>query len=129
MRVVPSGLGALQRDLSKILAQGEAPVVQSLTEDAKRVALDTRKLAAQHYPGGGRNPAAAGGSIRGVKAGVRINARRLPYGLGAEFGSQTYNQFEPWRGSAGYALYPAVAQNVLRIGDKAAKRYIAPLDR
>lgn len=70
----------------------------------------------------GRMQAKAAGSLRAgranAKATVTIGGVSTPFALGAEFGSNQFRQFAPWRGSgsrAGYFLWPAVRASGERI--------------
>jgi hypothetical protein len=51
-------------------------------------------------------------------AGVALGGSAYPFGGGAEFGSDRYKQFKPWRGNgpgAGYFLYPSIRKDAQRI--------------
>lgn len=72
----------------------------------------------------GRMEAKAAKSLRAGRAknsaSVTIGGASAPFALGAEFGSNRFSQFRPWRGSgkgAGYWLWPAV-----RAEDRAIER-------
>lgn len=80
---------------------------------------------AQHRAGSlGAMQAKAARSARAGRAknaaSVTIGGASSPFALGAEFGSNRFRQFDPWRGSgkgAGYWLWPAV-----RSEDRAIER-------
>lgn len=59
-----------------------------------------------------------------LSAGVSMGGPRFPMAAGAEFGSDKYKQFKPWRGrgeGAGYFLWPAIRSEADRIETEYAR--------
>lgn len=96
-------------------------IADFVTEDARSAASSLGGVAAKSAPSLAPR-AGIGGS-----AGVAFGGAAYPFAGGAEFGSQRYKQFQPWRGngpSAGYFLYPSIRQDA----DRIVTEYTAALD-
>lgn len=114
------------RAMSKALDGGEA--MKDANYAVGMVVVDAAKSRAG---GLGRMEAKAAQSLTAGRAqraaSVAIGGAKFPFALGAEFGSDRYRQFRPWRGSgktAGYWLWPAVRSE----GEQIERVYAEALD-
>lgn len=121
-RIDVRGLAEFQRALRDVDRDLPKQLRVVNLKAAELVASDARGRA--EAAGGALGKAAP--SIKAVaqqrSAGVRIGGSRYPFAMGGEFGSVTFRQFKPWRGSggdAGYALFPAKRENT----DKVVEMY------
>lgn len=95
------------RKVSKIVADLEAA-------DSKAAAYTIGGVAAHVAPS--LKPSAGA-----LSAAVSMGGGAYPMAAGAEFGSDKYKQFKPWRGGgmdAGYFLYPTIRHDLDRIETK-----------
>lgn len=110
-RVRVTGLKELARELKTIDRSWGKELAKAAKEAAKIIATDAKRrgVSAGSTLAKAAESFKPGGTQRGGY--VKIGGSDYPYALGAEFGSDRYPQFQPWRGAgqnAGYALYPAI---------------------
>jgi hypothetical protein len=120
-----TGLRELSRSLKKMddpaaskeLRSANKRIAEMVAEDARGAAYAVGGVAAHVAPS---IKASAGQQ----SAGVALGGSAYPMAGGAEFGSQRYKQFKPWRGNgpdAGYFVYPAIRQDLDRIESEYGK--------
>lgn len=104
-------LKALGKDLPKELRKANKSVADYVADLSASAAYSLGGVAAHVAP----SIKASAGQI---SAGVTFGGSAYPMAGGAEFGSQRYKQFKPWRGNgsdAGYFVYPTIRDNAERI--------------
>jgi hypothetical protein len=113
------GLAELSRALRKLegaewskeLRDANKSVADLVAKDARAAAYSLGGVAAHVAP-------SIGARASQQSAGVAFGGARYPMAGGAEFGSNRFKQFKPWRGNgsdAGYFVYPAIRQDLDRI--------------
>lgn len=135
------GLAQFSRALARIGADGLRNEVKQANFDvADKLTVEAKELALS----GGRQAAAAARSLRATKtqnyAAVRLGSARVPYALGAEFGTLKKtrrgvykrgfkrwrgNQWGGWSGGPGYFLHPAIRDK----GPELINEYMQAIDR
>lgn len=118
LKIRVSGLDELRRELRRL------DMTADLKDVNNRVAQHVADAAERRARSLGRMEAKAAESLRAnraqSKAAVTIGGARHEFALGAEFGSNRYKQFRPWRGSgqaAGYFLWPSIRAERERVID------------
>ena len=127
MAVVVHGL----KELQSTMRRADSSFPRELRRTNKEAATTVFEVAEQHghFFGGSTSKAWDNGSFRVFaeqrRSGIRIQSdSRSKFGLGAEFGSKQFRQFQPWTGSgqeAGYTVWPAIRakqDDVLRAYEK-----------
>lgn len=130
------------RQFTRALKQTDAEWLRAHREalvDASEELLDAAKAKGAAQGGVAAKAArVALKPVRGVnEAGLRLDGRRYPYALGAEWGALRYPQFRPWRGNQwdawaggpGYFVHPAVRDDAPQIIEKFMERFDKILDR
>jgi hypothetical protein len=126
--VVVHGLPELSRALKAIGPEAQRELRDSSKDVARFVATDAAGMARAL----GSTAARVAGTIRPVGgvsgAGVSFGGAANPEAGGAEFGSNRFKQFKPWRGSgsgAGYFLYPTIRRDM----DRVVEEFTEAVDR
>lgn len=104
-------LRAIDKDTGKKLRVANKEVASFVADDARSAAQALGGVAA--HVAASIKPAAGAGF-----AGVAGGGAAHPAFGGAEFGSDKYKQFQPWRGNgegAGYFVYPTIRRDGPRI--------------
>lgn len=112
------GLRELNRALKKLGPDFQRELKATNLDVASLVADDARGIAAGL--GGVAAHVAPSITAKGytTAAAVSLGGSAHPAAGGAEFGSNRYKQFKPWRGNgpdAGYFVYPSIRQNADRV--------------
>lgn len=111
LRELNKALKDMGPELKGELRKTNKTVADFVAVDAKSAAYSVGGVAAHVAPS---IKASAGAE----SAGVSLGGGRYPMAGGAEFGSNKFKQFKPWRGNgsdAGYFVYPAIRQDADRI--------------
>lgn len=106
-----TSLRRMPGEFQKELRQTNKAVAETVKDDAASAARSLGSVAAHVAP----NLKASAGA---TAAGVSLGGSRYPMAAGAEFGSDTFKQFQPWRGGgsgAGYFLYPTIRRDAAKI--------------
>ncbi len=107
-----AGLRALDRELPKAVSRG----LRELSKEAQRRA-EQEALGLGGVHAGVVRRRGIGRFASTTKAGLTLRAAKVPFAMGAEFGSHQFRQFPPWRGNrwtdpegsnVGYMIHPAL---------------------
>ncbi len=101
------------REFQTELRDAGKEIATEVSGDARSIALGLGGVAA-------KTAGSVSASAGFTSAGVSLGGSAYPFAMGAEFGSNRFPQFRPWRGSgsgAGYFVYESIRRNADQIGE------------